>query len=230
MPVALPELFDHLPEPFLGAFDPLRPWDLLGDPLDRVLEGLPSSAIEVPMPVDAHLLGDRLVIGSGTRIAAGAVLEGPLWIGKDVEIRPGAYLRPGSYIGDGSIVGTNTEVKRSIFLPGARAPHLSYVGDSILGSGVNLGAGTVLSNFRHDGGAIRIPCGGERIDTGRRKLGAILGDSVLTGCGTVCHPGVVLGRGSQVYTGVQLRAGIYPASSIIKLAQQLEIVAIEARP
>ena len=106
----------------------------------------------------------------------------------------------------------------------AKAPHLNYVGDSILGADVNLGAGTILSNFRHDGGRIHIPCSGEKLDTGRRKLGAILGDGVLTGCNSVLHPGVVVGRGTQIYPGVQLRPGVYPERSIVKLKQDLEIV------
>lgn len=220
----LPLLFDSLPKVLAESFDPERPWDLLGDPLDEILDALPSSAIEIALTPDAHLVGDRIAIGAGTRIYPGAVIEGPVWIGRDVQIRPGAYLRPGNWIGDGSIVGTNTEVKRSIFLPGARAPHKNYVGDSVLGSGVNLGAGTVLANFRHDGAEIRIPLTGERLSTGRRKLGAILGDRVLTGCGVVLHPGVVLGQGSQIYPGTQLRPGLYPADCIVKLRQQIEIV------
>lgn len=126
------------------------------------------------------------------------------------------------------MVGTNTEVKRAVFLPGAKAPHQNYVGDSILGAGVNLGAGTILSNFRHDGLEVAISVGSERLPTGRRKLGAILGDGVLTGCNAVLHPGVVVGRGSQIYPGVQLRSGLYPADCIVKLRQQLEIV--ERRP
>jgi bifunctional UDP-N-acetylglucosamine pyrophosphorylase/glucosamine-1-phosphate N-acetyltransferase len=220
----VPELFASLPEALASRFDPQRPWDLLGDPLEEVLEGLPSSALEIALSPDVHLSGDRIAIGAGTRIYPGAVIEGPVWIGRDVEIRPGAYLRPGSWIGDGAIVGTNTEVKRSIFLAGARAPHKNYVGDSILGAGVNLGAGTVLANFRHDGSEVRLPAGNERISTGRRKLGAVLGDGVLTGCGAVLHPGVVMGRGSQIYPGCQLRPGLYPADSIVKLRQQIEIV------
>ncbi|HEY4564644.1 MAG TPA: hypothetical protein VIJ36_16790, partial [Thermoanaerobaculia bacterium] len=95
---------------------------------------------------------------------------------------------------------------------------------SILGADVNLGAGTILSNFRHDGGHIHVPCDGERLDTGRRKLGAILGDGVLTGCNSVLHPGVVVGRGTQIYPGVQLRPGVYPERSIVKLRQELEVV------
>ena len=167
-----------------------------------------------------HLLGDGIVIGAGTHIGPGAVIEGPIWIGRDVEIRPGAYLRGGVWVGDGAVVGTNTEIKSSILLPGAKAPHLNYVGDSILGAGVNLGAGTILSNFRHDGREVRIG----RIGSGRRKLSSVLGDGVMTGCNCVLHPGVVVGRGTQIYPGVQLRSGIYPEKSIVKLRQDLEIV------
>jgi UDP-N-acetylglucosamine diphosphorylase / glucose-1-phosphate thymidylyltransferase / UDP-N-acetylgalactosamine diphosphorylase / glucosamine-1-phosphate N-acetyltransferase / galactosamine-1-phosphate N-acetyltransferase len=126
------------------------------------------------------------------------------------------------------VVGANTEIKRAILLPHAKAPHLNYIGDSILGADVNLGAGTILSNFRHDGGQIHIPRNGDRIsdpiNTGRRKLGAILGDGVLTGCNSVLHPGVVVGRETQIYPGVQLRPGIYPERSVVKLKQELEIV------
>jgi NDP-sugar pyrophosphorylase family protein len=88
-----------------------------------------------------------------------------------------------------------------------------------------LGAGTILSNFRHDGREIRIPEGGARIPTGRRKLGAVLGDGVNTGCNCVLHPGVIVGSGSQLYPGVHLRPGIYGAQLLIKLRQQLELVA-----
>lgn len=224
MSLNLPKLFESVPEVLEPGFDPERPWDLLGDALEGILASLPSSAIEIELSPDAYLSGDRIVIGAGTRIYPGAVIEGPVWIGRDVQIRPGAYLRPGNWIGDGAIVGTHTEVKRSIFLPGAKAPHKNYVGDSILGCGVNLGAGTVLANFRHDGSEVRIPFAAERVATGRRKLGAVLGDRVLTGCGAVLHPGVVMGRGSQIYPGVQLRPGIYPTDSIVKLRQQIEIV------
>jgi NDP-sugar pyrophosphorylase family protein len=168
-----------------------------------------------------------VAIGRGSRIGDGATIEGPVWIGRDVEIRPGAYLRGGCWIGDGAVVGASTEVKRAILLPGAHAPHLNYVGDSILGSGVNLGAGTILSNFRHDGGEISIRRGDRRLATGRRKLGAILGDDVLTGCNAVLHPGVVVGRGTQIYPGVQLRNGIYPAGRVVKLRQEIELVDLE---
>lgn len=221
----LPPLFAEIPEPFAEAYDPDAPWSLLGDPLDAVLAGLPSGEIHVGLTPDVHLVGDRIVICPGARIHPGAVIEGPVFIGRDVEIRPGAYIRGGVWIGDRCVVGANTEIKRAILLPHAKAPHLNYVGDSILGSDVNLGAGTILSNFRHDGSEVRIALRGRSsIASGRRKLCAVLGDGVLTGCNCVLHPGVVVGRGTQIYPGVQLRSGVYPQKSIIKLKQQIEVV------
>jgi NDP-sugar pyrophosphorylase family protein len=218
-----PELWSELPAPLGAALDADRPWDLLGGPLDAALEALPSQAIEIALDPRVHLSGDRIAIGRGTRIGPGAVIEGPIRIGRDCEIRAGAYLRGGCWLGDGCVVGANVEVKRGVFLDGARAPHLNYVGDSILGRDVNLGAGTVLSNFRHDGGEISIPRSGVRIATARRKLGALLGDGVATGCNSVLNPGTIVGARTQIYTGVQLRSGAYPADSIVKLRQQLEI-------
>ncbi|MEM7479567.1 MAG: hypothetical protein AAF481_00215 [Acidobacteriota bacterium] len=227
--MTLPPLFDDVPEPFRDHYRPDEPWALLGEALDRILAALPSERLEVRPAPGAHLYGDRVVIERGTRIHPGVVVEGPAYIGRDVLLRPGALLRGGCWIGNGAIVGANTEVKRGIFFSGARAPHLNYVGDSVLGAGVNLGAGTVLSNFRHDGDEISLPADGERLATGRRKLGAILGDGVLTGCNSVLHPGVVVGRSTQIYPGVQLRSGIYPADHRIKLRQELDIVPTEQR-
>ena len=219
-----PPLFEAIPPDFEPIYDPDAPWDLLGHGLDEALSSLPSSAIDSPLSPEVHLLGDRIVIGRGVRIQPGALIEGPIRIGRDVVIRTGAYLRGGNWIGDNCVVGANTEVKRSIFLPGAKAPHLSFVGDSILGRGVNLGAGSVLSNLRHDGRQIAIPVRDSQLTTGRRKLGAILGDGVLTGCNCVLFPGVVVGRASQIYPGVQLRSGVYPAGCLVKLRQELEIM------
>jgi len=221
---SLPDLFADLPEPFRDAYDPAAPWALLGEPLDAVLAALPSSAIAIATSPDFHLVGDRIAIGKGTRIAPGVVIEGPVWIGENVSFRPGAYVRAGCWIGDGVTVGANSEIKHSILFPGAAAPHLNYVGDSILGARVNLGAGTVLSNFRHDGGQIdlRLDDGG-KLPSGRRKLGAVLGDRVATGCNSVLHPGVVVGRETQIYPGVMLRSGIYPARSLVKLIQNQQV-------
>lgn len=222
---SLPALFAEIPAPFRDAFDPEAPWALLGEALDEVLSSLPDRHFAIETREGVFIEGDSIVVGAGTDIAPGALVEGPAWIGSNVRIRTGAYVRGGCWIGDGAVVGANTEVKRSILFPGARAPHLAYVGDSILGADVNLGAGTVLSNFRHDGGEIEIAetDGGKRA-TGRRKLGAVLGDGVATGCNSVLHPGVVVGRETVTYPGVMLRSGVYPERSVIKLRQQLQVL------
>ncbi len=217
----LPFLFAELPAVFAARYDPDAPWALLGEPLDEILDALPSDSIEARLAPGVHLSGDQIAIGRGTRIHSGATIEGPVWIGRDVEIRPGAYVRGGVWIGDGCVVGASSELKCSILLPHAKAPHLNYVGDSILGAGVNLGAGTICSNFRHDGREVRV---GPGLPSGRRKLGAVLGDGVLTGCNCVLHPGVVVGRGTQIYPGVQLRPGVYPEASLVKLKQEIEVV------
>lgn len=220
----LPELWRTLPAPFADALDPERPWLLLGEPLDAALGALPAQRIEIALDPRVFLSGDRIAIGKGTKIAPGATIEGPVRIGAGCEIRPGAYLRGGVWLEDGCVVGAHVEVKRAIFLERAKAPHLSYVGDSILGRDVNLGAGTILSNFRHDGGEVTIPNDGGRIATGRRKLGALLGDEVATGCNSVLNPGVILGARARLYTGVQLRSGIWPADSLVRLRQELDVI------
>ena len=236
-PAELAPLFSAAPAEL--EIDDAAPWTALGEPLDRALAELPSQRLDVRLPPDIHLIGDRIAIGKGTRILPGAIIEGPAFIGEDVLIRGGSYLRGGVWIGDGCVIGASTEIKRSILLPGAHAPHLNYVGDSILGSGVNLGAGTILSNFRFDGGEVHVPTGPtagsaaasaeqRRIPTGRRKLGAILGDDAQTGCNCVLSPGVVVGRGTVIYAGVQLPPGVYEAERIVKLRQEIEIV--ERRP
>jgi NDP-sugar pyrophosphorylase family protein len=225
----VPELFANLPEALADAFDPEAPWSLLGDPLEEALAALPSESLEGQLSPDVHLAGDRIVIGKGSRVQPGALIEGPVRIGRDCLVRTGAYIRGGCWIGDSCLVGASTEIKRSILLDGAKAPHLAYVGDSILGAGVNLGAGTVLSNFRQDGREISIPVDEARIASGRRKLGGILGDGVKTGCNAVLHPGVILGRDSEVYPGVQLRSGIYPARTLVKLRQELVFVERQER-
>lgn len=215
----LPPLFANIPLPFAAFYAAETPWALLGDPLDRIL-ALPAQS-DGTVSFQAHLTGDGIVISEGARIHPTAVIDGPVFIGRDAIVMPGAHVRGGCWIGDHAVVGTNTELKRSILFPYAKASHLNYVGDSILGTSASLGAGCVLSNHRHDRANVFL----DKTDTGRRKLGAILGDNVLTGCNSVCHPGVVVGRDTHVYPGVQLRRGIYPASSIIKLHQQLDIVA-----
>lgn len=168
-------------------------------------------------------VGERVQLGEGCVVEPGAMVKGPAIIGPGTIIRQGAYIREYVLIGAGCVVGHATEVKGSILLDGAQAPHFNYVGDSILGRRCNLGAGTKLSNLKNDGTevAVRGP-DGRAAQTGLRKLGAIIGDGVTTGCNAVTSPGTLIGPYASVYANAVVR-GFVPARHIVKLRQQLEI-------
>ena len=140
-------------------------------------------------------------------IEPGVHIIGPSYIGPKAVIRHGAYIREYSWICSGALVGHASETKHSILLPRSKAPHFNYVGDSVLGPDVNLGAGVKLSNLRNDGTEVFTWLGGNRIATGLRKFGAILGEGVQLGCNSVTNPGVVLGpkcmsKANSVITGI----------------------------
>lgn len=196
-----------------------RCWDALGGPLDDYLTrliGATGERLRGTIEPGAHVIGDDVVIGAGTVVEAGAYVRGPAIIGRDCEVRHGAYVRGHVLTGDRCVIGHATELKTAIFLDGAKAGHFAYVGDSILGRDVNLGAGTKLANFKLTGDEVAIRVEGERIATGRRKLGAILGDEVQTGCNSVTSPGTLLGRRSFVLPCVSVRAGYYPPGTHLR--------------
>jgi len=167
----------------------------------------------------AFLFNDKIIIGSGTIVEPGAFIKGPTIIGSHSEIRQGAYIRGDCLVGNRCVVGHTTEIKGSIMLDGAKAPHFAYVGDSILGKDVNLGAGTKLANLKIIPGSIVITADRKRYDTGRRKLGAILGDRTETGCNSVTSPGTLMGPSSIVYSGVAVPGGYYPSRTIVMPSQ-----------
>jgi hypothetical protein len=163
----------------------------------------------------AYLYNDRIRVGCGTIIEPGALVKGPVVIGSGTEIRQGAYVRGDCIIGNGCVVGHTTEVKGSILLEGAKAGHFAYIGDSVLGRDVNLGAGTKLANLKMIPGTVSIRSGKDLVDTGRRKIGAILGDGTETGCNSVTSPGTLMGPRSIVYPGVAVPAAHYPAGTVV---------------
>ena len=167
----------------------------------------------------AFLSNDKIIIGPGTIVEPGAFIKGPAIIGSHSEIRQGAYIRGECLVGNRCVVGHTTEMKGSIMLDGAKAPHFAYVGDSILGKNVNLGAGTKLANLKMIPGSIVITSDKKRYDTGRRKLGAILGDHTETGCNSVTSPGTLMGPSSIVYSGVAVPGGYYPSKTIVMPSQ-----------
>ena len=140
-------------------------------------------------PVYIH---DNAIVGPSSHF------EGPCYIGPKAEIRHGAYIRPYSWVCESAVVGHASEVKRSLLLPNSKAPHFNYVGDSVLGSNVNLGAGCKISNLRLDGKEVNLRIGENKMASGIRKFGALLGDSVEIGCNVVTNPGVIMGMNSSV--------------------------------
>jgi bifunctional UDP-N-acetylglucosamine pyrophosphorylase / glucosamine-1-phosphate N-acetyltransferase len=168
-------------------------------------------------------VGERVSIGEGTVVEDGAMIKGPAIIGANCRIRHNAYIRENVIIGDRCVVGNASEVKNSILFNHAVAPHFNYVGDSILGCGVHLGAGVKISNVKIVPGTVTVVINGQAFDTGLRKFGALVGDGAEIGCNAVLNPGSIIGRGSIIYPNTNWR-GILPANTVVKNKVALEIV------
>ena len=169
-----------------------RPWDIL-TANEALLKDL-QSQIQGDVEPGATLKG-AVVLGKGSIIRSGSYIQGPVQIGEDCDIGPNCYIRPTTCLGNKVRVGNAVEVKNSAIMSGSKIGHLSYVGDSVIGEGCNFGAGTICSNLRHDKGNIKSFIKGERVDSGRRKLGVIMGDNVMTGINTSIYPGTVIQPG-----------------------------------
>ncbi|PIE56384.1 MAG: hypothetical protein CSA34_04710 [Desulfobulbus propionicus] len=164
----------------------------------------------------AVLMGDQISIGQGSLVESGALIKGPTIIGHQTEVRQGAYLRGNCLVGDRCVVGHTTEVKHSILLNDAKAGHFAYLGDSILGTAANLGAGTKFANLRFLSGTIRVRTPDGPVDTGLRKFGAILGDGAQTGCNSVTNPGTLMGREAVLMPNTTAKNGFHPAGTVIR--------------
>lgn len=170
-------------------------------------------------------VSDDVILAPGTVVEPGAMIKGPAVIGPGSIVRQGAYIREYCLIGANCVVGHTSEVKGSILLDEAQAPHFNYVGDSILGRRVNLGAGVKLSNLKNDRSLISINTKEQRIATGLHKLGAIIGDDAAIGCNVVTSPGTLIGPQASVYANMVVR-GFLPARSIMKLRQDTQVVPV----
>ena len=208
------DLFPNFPNNPNTEGDPYLPendiWNILNPNYENSLK---NQLIELVKDEE-----NQIFIHETAIISNDVTIEGPAYIGSEVEIRPGAYIRSFSWICHKAVVGHCSEIKHSILLPGAKAPHFNYVGDSILGMEVNLGAGCKLSNLRNDGRNIMLRDGktGEIIgESGLRKFGAILGDRTQIGCNVVTNPGVILGPKCNVWPNVTV-SGIHSEGSAIK--------------
>ncbi len=161
-------------------------------------------------------IGNQISIGKGVLIESGAMIKSPSILGDCCEVRQAAYLRGYCLAGNRCVLGHATEIKHSIFLNDAKAGHFAYLGDSILGTDSNLGAGTKFANLKMVKGNVIIRFNGERIDTGRRKFGAILGDGSQTGCNSVTNPGTIFGKNCMLMPNTTSPGGYHQEKSLIR--------------
>jgi UDP-N-acetylglucosamine diphosphorylase/glucosamine-1-phosphate N-acetyltransferase len=195
-----------------------RPWDLLGAngwALKRMEHNVYGTVEN-----GAHLIGP-VTVAETARIRSGAYVEGPAFIDEGSDIGPNCYIRPCTRIGKNARVGNACEVKNSIIMDGTHVGHLSYVGDSILCERCNLAAGTITANLRLDDGPVKMFVKGKVVDTGRRKLGAVLGDNVKTGVNALLMPGVKVGTNSWIGANFTLQKDV-PANTVMLLKQEEE--------
>ncbi len=194
-------------------------WEALKK-IEEYLLSFPLGKIEGKVEQGAFLINpNKITVGKGAIIEAGAYIKGPCIIGEKCEIRHGAYIRGNCILGQECVVGHTTEVKNSIFLDKAKASHFAYVGDSILGNDINLGAGAKLANLRFDAQKIFISTPEGKIDSGLRKMGAIVGDGAELGCNCVVNPGTLFGKKSRCYPCVNA-GGVIPENHLVKNENQ----------
>lgn len=178
-----------------------RPWELIE--VNEELIGKLKTEIKGTVEAGAVIHGE-VFLDEGSVIKAGVYIEGNVYIGKNCDIGPNSYIRGNTHFGDNVHVGNAVEIKNSIIMENTNVSHLSYVGDSVIGSNCNIAAGTNIANLRFDNATIKTKIKNQKIDSGRRKLGAIIGDSVKTGINSSFSPGVKVGHNSTIGSGVLL--------------------------
>lgn len=186
------------------------PWEVLADIGDFILK------LGDKLPKDEFTKkGDNIWIHKSVTIAPTTTLNGPLIIDEGTEVRPGAFIRGKAIVGKNCVVGNSTELKNVVLFNTVQVPHYNYVGDSILGTHSHMGAGSITSNVKSDKTLVVVKDGDERIETGLKKFGAMLGDYVEVGCNSVLNPGTMIGRHTNVYPLSCVR-GVIPENSIFK--------------
>lgn len=204
-------LFDYsktIAKPLLESVD--YPWEALPKIKDFI--------IELGKTLDPEIYeqrGENIWVAKSATVFPSAYLGGPLIICEDAEVRHCAFIRGSAIVGKGAVVGNSTELKNSILFDGVQVPHYNYIGDSILGYKAHTGAGTITSNLKSDKSLVTVLCDDDKIETGVKKFGAMLGDHVEVGCNSVLNPGSVVGRNTNVYPLSFVR-GYVPENSIYK--------------
>ena len=193
------ELFDGIQNVW-EAFERLEAY------LSRVIEAVPLEKRRAgEIREGAKLYGHNIVIEEGAMVESTAYIRGPVWIGKKAKVGPGAFIRGPVVTGENCIIGNSTEARNTIMLNGSEASHFNYIGDSIMGSGATLGAGTALANTKINGKPVRIGM----MDTGLARFGAVLADGVRIGCNAVTDPGIIINKGCLILPLTYLRSGVY---------------------
>ncbi len=200
-------------ELFEGVEYPWQVLPLIGDFIKKLGASLDKSEYDE--------VAENVWIAKSAKVAPTAYINGPCIIGKEAEIRHCAFIRGNAIVGEGAVVGNSTELKNVVLFNKVQVPHYNYVGDSVLGYKSHMGAGSITSNVKSDKALVKVRCDGEVIETGLKKFGAMLGDNVEVGCGSVLNPGTVIGRESNIYPLSSVR-GYVEAGSIYK--KQGEVV------
>lgn len=192
---------------YLSAFT--FPWE--------ALSGIQSLILELGTKLGGEYteVSPQVWVHNTAKIAPTAYLGAPCIIGENTEVRHGAFIRGSALVGSNCVVGNSVELKNVILFDNVQVPHYNYVGDSILGYKAHMGAGSITSNVKSDKTLVTVKDGATVLETGRKKVGAMLGDYVEVGCNSVLNPGTVIGRGSQVYPLSCVR-GVVPENSIVK--------------
>lgn len=208
-------LDETIAKDFLSQFD--YPWEALPKIKDFIIElGSTLSKDEYDNP------SENIWIHKDATVAKTACLNAPLIVCKDAEIRHCAFIRGSAIVGEGAVVGNSTELKNVILFNKVQVPHYNYVGDSILGFKAHMGAGSITSNVKSDKSLVVITSSDEKIETGIKKVGAMLGDNVEVGCNSVLNPGTVICPNSNIYPCSSVR-GVVPKGSIYKKYTEIVI-------
>ena len=208
------QLEETMAKPFLETYT--YPWE--------ALPGIEAFILKLgeTLSEDAYeKRGENIWVHKTAKVAPTACLNGPLIIGAGAEIRHCAFIRGKAVVGEGAVVGNSTELKNVILFNKVQVPHYNYVGDSILGFRAHMGAGSITSNVKSDKTLVVVKAGETTMETGLKKMGAVLGDGVEVGCNSVLNPGTIIGRNSNIYP-VSMVRGFVPENSIYK--KQGEVV------
>lgn len=214
--ITVSELYDLKETIAAGLLEGLTyPWEALPKIHDFIIdlgESLPKDIYEER--------GDYIWVAKSAKVAPTACLNGPLIVDEDAEIRHCAFVRGNAIVGKGAVVGNSAELKNVILFNKVQVPHYNYVGDSILGFKAHMGAGSITSNVKSDKTLVVVKGEGVSVETGLKKMGAMLGDNVEVGCNSVLNPGTVIGRNTNIYPASMVR-GVIPAGSIYKKATEI---------